>query len=141
MSGSWSSARSERGMGTWDLAKDATLRIRPGRSGVVLRADRGCLLVTQPGDPEDHVLQAGEEVRLPRGGDVVAWVQIFCSDSSTGASRSRARGSPPPEPSGASACACFASACLRRCSSFGIAARPSCSGGQICSRGASSFGS
>ncbi|HEX9288716.1 MAG TPA: DUF2917 domain-containing protein [Anaeromyxobacteraceae bacterium] len=73
MSGSWSSARSERGMGTWDLAKDATLRIRPGRGGVVLRADRGCLILTQPGDPEDHVLQAGEEVRLPRGGDVVAW--------------------------------------------------------------------
>jgi len=60
-------------MGTWDLARDATLRIRPGRRGVALRADRGCVLVTQPGDPEDHVLEAGEEVRLPRGGLVVAW--------------------------------------------------------------------
>jgi len=62
----------DRGPGTWDLARDGTLRVRPGRGGVVLRADRGLVLVTQAGDRDDHVLEAGEEVRLPRGGLVVA---------------------------------------------------------------------
>jgi DUF2917 family protein len=29
--------------------------------------------VTREGDPEDHVLRAGEAVVLPPGGKVVAW--------------------------------------------------------------------
>ena len=58
---------------TRELAENATLRLPPGRSGVVVRVERGSLLVTQEGDPEDHVLGPGDEVRLPRGGLAVAW--------------------------------------------------------------------
>jgi Protein of unknown function (DUF2917) len=65
--------RNHRGTGTWELPLDATLRVHPGRHGVVLRADRGLVLVTQAGDPEDHVLAPGQELRLPRAGLVAAW--------------------------------------------------------------------
>jgi len=61
------------GMGVWELAKDATARLPRGKGGIVVRAERGTLVVTQAGDPEDHVLRPGEEVRLPRGGLAVAW--------------------------------------------------------------------
>ncbi len=59
--------------GRRELAKDATLRLPRGRNGVVVRAEGGSLVVTQEGDPEDHVLGPGEEVHLPRGGLAVAW--------------------------------------------------------------------
>jgi hypothetical protein len=58
--------------GTFALAADATLRVRPGRHGVTLRAERGTVHVTQAGDREDHVLLPGQAVWLPRGGLVVA---------------------------------------------------------------------
>jgi hypothetical protein len=58
--------------GTRELAANTTLRVEPGRLGVVLRAERGILMVTQAGDREDHVLTSGEMVRLPGGGLVVA---------------------------------------------------------------------
>ncbi len=58
---------------SWDLPKDGTMRLRPGREGVVLRAEGGVVLVTQEGDPEDHVLEGGGELRLRGGGLVAAW--------------------------------------------------------------------
>ena len=55
------------------LGRDETARITPPSGGVELRALEGCLLVTQTGDPEDHVLEPGVALRLPGGGLVVAW--------------------------------------------------------------------
>ena len=60
-------------MGERRLGLDATLRLAPGRRGLALRVNEGCVLVTQQGDELDHVLEAGEEVRLSGRGVVVAW--------------------------------------------------------------------
>lgn len=60
-------------MGERRLGLDATLRLVPGRRELVLRVREGCLLVTQQDDPADHVLEAGEELRLSGRGLVVAW--------------------------------------------------------------------
>jgi hypothetical protein len=60
-------------MGERRLGLDATLRLAPGRRGLALRVNEGCVLVTQQGDELDHVLEAGDEVRLPGRGVVVAW--------------------------------------------------------------------
>jgi hypothetical protein len=73
MHGTWTWKRNDHRTGSWDLALDATLRVRPGRHGVTLRAQCGLVLVTQEGDREDHVLAPGEELRLPPGGLVAAW--------------------------------------------------------------------
>lgn len=73
MSATWPWNRSERERGSRELPRDGTLRVRPGRHGVVLRADRGVVHVTQSGDLEDHLLEPGEEVLLPPGGLVVAF--------------------------------------------------------------------
>ena len=73
MGSSWPWNRSERGRRSWDLPLDGTVRVRPGRDGLVVRVERGTVLVTQSGDPEDHVLEAGAELRLPPGGLVAAW--------------------------------------------------------------------
>jgi hypothetical protein len=56
-------------LGTFTLSRDATLR--PG--GAVVRVDRGTVVVTRAGDPEDHVLSAGEEYRPTGRGLVIAW--------------------------------------------------------------------
>lgn len=60
---------------TWtrELPEDATLRLPPGKNGVIVRVVRGSVLVTQQGDPEDHVLGPGEELRLAHTGLAVAW--------------------------------------------------------------------
>ena len=55
------------------LARNATLRLDPGRSGLVLRSLGGTVLATQSGDPEDHVVEAGGAVRLAGRGRVVIW--------------------------------------------------------------------
>ncbi|BDG10559.1 DUF2917 domain-containing protein [Anaeromyxobacter paludicola] len=55
-----------------ELRRDATWRLQPG-AGARVRCESGELLVTQAGDPRDHVLQAGQEVRLRSRGLVVAW--------------------------------------------------------------------
>lgn len=73
MFGAWTLGWNDRGTGSRELPAEATTRVRPGRRGVVLRAEAGLLHVTQAGDPEDHVLSTGEELRLPAGGLVVAF--------------------------------------------------------------------
>lgn len=55
------------------LAGNATMRLPPGRNATIVRVERGTVLVTQEGDLEDHVLEAGDEIVLPRGGLAVAW--------------------------------------------------------------------
>jgi Protein of unknown function (DUF2917) len=59
--------------GRWELAGDATMRFARGRSAIAARVERGTVLVTQEGDVEDHVLEAGDEIVLRRGGLAVAW--------------------------------------------------------------------
>jgi Protein of unknown function (DUF2917) len=57
----------------WDLAENAAMRVsRPGVA-VVVRVDRGTVLVTRQGDVQDHVLEPGDELKVPRGGLAVAW--------------------------------------------------------------------
>ncbi|WP_242333758.1 MULTISPECIES: DUF2917 domain-containing protein [Anaeromyxobacter] len=73
MFGAWPFGWSVRETGSRELPAEATTRVRPGRRGVVLRAEAGLVHVTQSGDLEDHVLAAGEELRLPAGGLVVAF--------------------------------------------------------------------
>jgi two-component system, NtrC family, sensor histidine kinase HydH len=58
---------------SWDLAENATLRLPRRRVATVVRAERGTVLVTRGGDREDHVLEPGDELVLPRGGLAVAW--------------------------------------------------------------------
>lgn len=42
-----------------------------GRRGVTIRCTEGQLWITHEGDREDHLLQAGEELRLARAGLLV----------------------------------------------------------------------
>lgn len=68
-----SDAMRTAGLGPTRLAKDATLRLDPGRRGLVLRSLAGTVLATQSGDPLDHVVEAGGAVRLGGRGRVVVW--------------------------------------------------------------------
>lgn len=63
----------EGGAAARALATDETARLSPGRGGLSLRVASGRVLVTQSGDPEDHVLARGECLRLAGRGRVVAW--------------------------------------------------------------------
>jgi hypothetical protein len=56
-----------------ELSQDATIQLPPGRRGLVVRVERGVLLVTQEGDLDDHVLEPAQELRIPRGGLAVGW--------------------------------------------------------------------
>jgi len=55
------------------LERDATLALRPGARGLALRGLAGTLLVTQEGDPQDHVLGPGDGRRFAGRGRVVVW--------------------------------------------------------------------
>jgi hypothetical protein len=57
----------------YPLARDATLTFRAGRRGLALACESGVFLVTQEGDPDDHVLEAGDTFRTAAPGRVVAW--------------------------------------------------------------------
>lgn len=59
--------------GRFELPRDGTLRLRAGREGLRLRAERGTLLVTREGDGEDHVVLPGRESVVAGSGLVVAW--------------------------------------------------------------------
>jgi hypothetical protein len=67
------SSRAGRVARDFELARDGTLALFRSRSGVRVRVRSGTLVLTQAGDPEDHVLGVGDEVTLPPGGLVVAW--------------------------------------------------------------------
>jgi hypothetical protein len=67
----WSGAgRVERSR---QLGKDETWHVSGSRGQVAIRVESGLVVVTREGDPEDHVLRAGEAVVLPLRGKVVAW--------------------------------------------------------------------
>lgn len=55
------------------LHDNGTIRLQPRAQGLRLRAERGTFLVTQEGDPEDHVLSPAQELRTTRRGLVVVW--------------------------------------------------------------------
>jgi hypothetical protein len=57
----------------WDLAENAAMRVSRRGAAVVVRVERGTVLVTRQGDVEDHVLEQGDEMFLPHGGLAVAW--------------------------------------------------------------------
>ncbi len=64
-------ARGGRGSGTFELARNRTLRI-PQRGGTVIRVDSGVVMVTREGDLDDHVLERGMELAVLEPGLVVA---------------------------------------------------------------------
>jgi hypothetical protein len=66
----WVAGRVER---SWQLGKNATSHLSRSHGPVAIRVESGLVLVTREGDPEDHVLRAGEAVVLPPQGKVVAW--------------------------------------------------------------------
>jgi hypothetical protein len=69
------------------LHDNDTLRLLPGRGGLVLTSRAGTFLVTQERDPEDHVLEPGGEVRTAGRGVVVVWA---LSDGAIGVKPARA---------------------------------------------------
>jgi len=69
------------------LHDNDTLRLLPGRGGLVLTSRAGTFLVTQERDPEDHVLEPGGEVRTAGRGVVVVWA---LSDGAIGVEPARA---------------------------------------------------
>ena len=58
---------------SWRLGKDETSHLSGGRGPVSIRVESGVVVVTREGDPEDHVLRAGDVVVLPPQGKIVAW--------------------------------------------------------------------
>jgi uncharacterized cupin superfamily protein len=55
-----------------ELRTDETVRLPRGRD-VVVHVERGTVLVTQEGDRDDHVLEAGDAFVVVAGGLAVAW--------------------------------------------------------------------
>lgn len=58
---------------TWAMAENGTLPLRPGRRGLGVRCRSGTLLITQEGDPLDHVLGPGDAFQTAPRGLVVVW--------------------------------------------------------------------
>jgi hypothetical protein len=58
---------------TWMAEQDETRRLGQRAGGVEIRVRTGCLLVTREGDPEDHVLGAGDRLLVTGPGLAVAW--------------------------------------------------------------------
>lgn len=57
----------------WPLHDNGTMSLRPGAGGVVVRIDRGQVLLTQEGDRDDHVLGPGDAYRAAGRKAVVLW--------------------------------------------------------------------
>lgn len=55
------------------IPRNGTLPLRPAGGGLVVTCRTGTLLVTQEGDPADHVLGPGEEFLAAPHGLVVVW--------------------------------------------------------------------
>ena len=55
------------------ISRNGTLPFRPAGRRLALTCDAGTLVVTQTGDPLDHVLQPGESFLSARRGLVVVW--------------------------------------------------------------------
>jgi hypothetical protein len=56
-----------------ELAENSVMRVSRRGVAVVVRVDRGTVLITCQGDLEDHVLEAGDEIYLQGGGLALAW--------------------------------------------------------------------
>jgi hypothetical protein len=65
------------------LARGATVRFPRRRGPTVVRVERGTVLVTREGDGEDHVLEPGDELVLPRRGLAIAWAFTEAALSTT----------------------------------------------------------
>ncbi len=61
---------------TWELERDATLRLPRLGAETVVEVVRGTVLVTREGDLEDHVLDPGMTLPLGARGRVVAWALV-----------------------------------------------------------------
>lgn len=66
---------------TWDLAENTATRLPTSRFSTVVFVERGTVLVTQEGDPKDHVLAKGDILVLPARRLVVAWALTEASIS------------------------------------------------------------
>ena len=71
---------------TWDLREGAVRKL-PGGPGVVVRVERGTVLVTREGDLADHVLEPGDALDLSGAGRAVAWAFTDATLSVEGAAR------------------------------------------------------
>ena len=58
---------------SFTLAGNETMQVPRPPATRLVRVERGLVLVTREGDPEDHVLSPGMELALPRRGRTVAW--------------------------------------------------------------------
>jgi hypothetical protein len=56
-----------------ELPRGSTWSAVLGRAGLEVRCTRGLALVTVEGDPEDHVLSAGETFRTSHRGRLAVW--------------------------------------------------------------------
>ena len=59
--------------GLWTLAKNAAIPLPRSRSPKLVRVERGTVLITREGDPDDHILVTGDELLLEVRGLAVAW--------------------------------------------------------------------
>jgi hypothetical protein len=53
------------------LRRDAVMRLAPTRHGMKVHDEAGTLWLTQEGDPDDHVLEAGDTFETKRTGALV----------------------------------------------------------------------
>ena len=58
---------------TWPIPQNRTIPLRPAGRGLAVICQSGTLVVTQEGDPLDHVLAPGEAFVAARRGLVVVW--------------------------------------------------------------------
>lgn len=57
----------------WDVGRDETRRLPAAGPGLEVAVEAGQAVVTQAGHAEDHVLRAGQAVRLAGPGLGVVW--------------------------------------------------------------------
>ncbi len=56
---------------TFPIGRSGLYRLPGDRRGTTIRCGRGAVWVTQPGDPVDHILSAGESWDVTRAGLVL----------------------------------------------------------------------